>query len=213
MYEASGYWDKRFEEGEIWGNDPSLSALMAAEFFKKYNLKSVLVPGCGYGRNSMYFAKKGFSVTGFDISSIGVSIAKRNAIKYAFNIRYEVRDALYPVDEKYDAIFAHNLLHLFLKDDRFKLLRIFEECLRTSGIIAVNVFSIKDDEYGGGNFIEENTFYTPDGHYSHFFTEDEVLKYFSNFKLLELKQIEEIENHGRKGEHKHVFLFGAFKLL
>lgn len=68
MYDAEEYWNIRFKsEGEVWGKEPSLSAKLAAEVFKQYNVKTILVPGCGYGRNCLYFTKLGFSVTGIDI--------------------------------------------------------------------------------------------------------------------------------------------------
>ena len=214
MYNAERYWNVRFEsEGEVWGKEPSLSAKLAAEVFKRYNVKSILVPGCGYGRNSLYFAKLGFSVTGIDISPVAIDIAKRNAEKHNLNIEYIVGDVLemLPTNKKYDGIFAHNLLHLFLEDDRMKLINGLIESLKISGILVVNVFSVNDPSFGEGTYVEENTFFESDGHYSHYFTEKELLICFKDLTPISIKEIEETEEHGKKGLHKHKFLLGVFK--
>jgi len=52
------YWDKRFRsEGKIWGDQPSQSALIALKYFETRNIKSILVPGSGYGRNTKLFSE------------------------------------------------------------------------------------------------------------------------------------------------------------
>jgi len=214
MYDAEKYWDVRFEsEGEVWGKEPSLSAKLAAEVFKRYNVKTVLVPGCGYGRNCLYFAKLGFSVTGIDISSVGIEIARKNAEKHNLNVEYIIGDVLQalPTDKKYEGIFVHNLLHLFLESDRMKLINGLKGFLKKSGVLIVNVFSVNDPSFGEGIQVEENTFFEPDGHYSHYFTKDELLGCFNDLTPITVREIEEVEEHGEKGLHKHKFLFGAFK--
>jgi SAM-dependent methyltransferase len=214
MYDAEKYWNVRFEsEGEVWGKEPSLSAKLAAEVFKQYNVKTIMVLGCGYGRNCLYFAKLGFSVAGIDISPVGIKIAKRNAERYNLSVEYVIGDVLnvLPARRKYDGVFVHNLLHLFLKHNRIKLINGLKNSLKKSGILVVNVFSMNDPSFGKGIQIEENTFFEPDGHYSHYFTEKELLRCFSDLTPILVKEIEEIEEHGEKGLHKHKFLFGAFK--
>ncbi len=213
MYNAEKYWNVRFKsEREVWGNKPSLSAKLAAEVFKRYDVKTVLIPGCGYGRNCLYFAKLGFSVTGIDISSVGIEIAKKNSEKYNLSIEYVTGDVLQvlPTGKKYDGVFAHNLLHLFLEGDRMKLINGLKNSLRKSGVLIVNVFSVNDPSFGEGVQVEENTFFEPDGHYSHYFTKNELVNYFNDLTPIMLREIEETEEHGKKGLHKHKFLFGAF---
>ncbi|WP_156040184.1 hypothetical protein [Alicyclobacillus macrosporangiidus] len=66
----NSYWNARYANGRIWGDDPCPSALMANEHFRSANVKDLLVPGCGYGRNSVFFAEKGYRVTAFDVSDV-----------------------------------------------------------------------------------------------------------------------------------------------
>ncbi|MGM0923385.1 MAG: hypothetical protein ACQEWW_19605 [Bacillota bacterium] len=51
------YWNKRFEDGSIWGEGPCPSAFTARDNFVKAKVQNVLVPGCGYGRNSLFLLK------------------------------------------------------------------------------------------------------------------------------------------------------------
>lgn len=87
VYDAESYWEKRFTEGEIWGGKPSKSVTIAANIFKENGLKTILVPGCGYGRNSLYLAKRGFTVTAFDISPSAIEIANKKRKKILENRR------------------------------------------------------------------------------------------------------------------------------
>jgi hypothetical protein len=69
---------------------------------------------------------------------------------------------------------------------------------------------MNDPSFGKGIQIEENTFFEPDGHYSHYFTEKELLRCFSDLTLILMEKIEEIEEHSEKGLHRHKFLFAIF---
>ena len=78
MDSGKEFWDKRFnEEGKVWGELPSKSAHHAMELFHKHDIKSILVPGSGYGRNTRLFSSSGFNVTGIEISGIASNLAKQ----------------------------------------------------------------------------------------------------------------------------------------
>ncbi|MDR4938012.1 hypothetical protein [Rossellomorea marisflavi] len=66
--DMKAYWNERFENGAIWGTEACPSAQMAVDYFKDGS--AILVPGCGYGRNSSYLAKTGYVVDAYDISEI-----------------------------------------------------------------------------------------------------------------------------------------------
>ncbi len=208
------FWNRRFkEEGKIWGDEVSNSAILAAKIFKEHNIKTVLVPGCGYGRNSIFFAKEGFIVTAFDFSSVALEMAKRTAENLKMNIHYYEGDALdeKSYKERYDGIYSSNLVHLFLKREREILLKNFENAIKKNGLLALNVFSIEDSSYRKGKLIEENTYYSSNGHFNYYFTEESIIKNFPNFELILCEKIEEFETHGEKGRHSHNFLFAVFK--
>lgn len=54
------FWENTFrQKKEMWGMQPAKSAELANEFFLKHQLKNILVPGFGYGRNAQLFFQSG----------------------------------------------------------------------------------------------------------------------------------------------------------
>ena len=43
------------EKQTMWGFEPAYSAIIAADYFIERNLKDILLPGIGYGRNAKVF--------------------------------------------------------------------------------------------------------------------------------------------------------------
>ena len=99
------YWNKTFKnEGVIWSWTPCKSAFVARDKFIDLGVKSVLIPGAGYGRNAKFFTDSGFIVVGIEISETAIEIAGENGV----NIKYFHGSLLdMPFDsEKYDSIFC-----------------------------------------------------------------------------------------------------------
>ncbi len=77
------YWEGRFgREGKIWGMTPSVTAVYACEHFRREGVRNVLVPGAGYGRNALVFARAGFTVTGVEISAEAIKLAEETGIRF-----------------------------------------------------------------------------------------------------------------------------------
>lgn len=124
MVSRKHYWDERFKEGKIWGTSPCPSVKMSLPFLRDNNGESILVPGCGYGRNSLELAHNGFEVRGTDVSEKAINHAIKDVSSKMTNIEYQIEDLFNTSDtfQKYDAVFLSNVIHLFLKD--FKLFYI-----------------------------------------------------------------------------------------
>ena len=198
----SSYWNKRFLEGGIiWGENPSDSAKIASELFKKENIKSILVAGSGYGRHTIYFENQGFDVEGIEITQEGIRLAKSVNSEIVY---YEGSVLDMPFSKKkYDAIYCFNVLHLFIKDDRMKFIKLCTQTLSENGAAYFTVFSEKEESFGKGAEIENNTFESKKGRAVHYFTEDDLLNHFDGFELLDTGIIDEHENHGDTGKHVH----------
>lgn len=106
-------WNGRYAgEGFFLGPNPSR--------FLEERIESVeaLLPGrkaldiaCGEGRNSIFLARRGFSVTGIDISEEGLEKARRWASAEGLDIRFIRADLEgYEFSEKYDLILNFNFL-------------------------------------------------------------------------------------------------------
>ncbi len=70
-------WNTRYEEKElVWSAEPNL---FLPPIVDELDVGSALDLACGEGRNSIWLARKGWSVTGVDFSSAGIEKAKKIA--------------------------------------------------------------------------------------------------------------------------------------
>jgi cyclopropane fatty-acyl-phospholipid synthase-like methyltransferase len=200
------YWNTRFiKEGKIWGESPSQSALYALKQFKNYKIQNILIPGSGYGRHTKFFSEKNYRVIGIEISDIAIEIAKKfDSQTKLFNcsvLELEI------VDENFDAIYCFNTLHLFLRDERLLFLKKCFNQLNKNGLVFFTVFSENESSFGKGKELEINTFESKPGRPTHYFTENDLVDNFKDFRIIETGIMEESENHGDRGFHKHLLRY------
>ena len=205
MNSGKEFWEKRFkEEGKVWGELPSKLAHYAMELFHKHAIKSILVPGSGYGRNTRLFSSSDFDVTGIEISGTACNLAKQ--FDHKTNVHEgSVLDMSF-VSSTFDAIYCYNLLHLFGENDR-KL--FIQECigkLEEQGIAFFTVFSEEEPSFGQGREVESNTYESRPGRPTHYFTEDDLREHFRAFEIIETGIIQEPEDHDGQ-PHTHILRY------
>ncbi|MEW6375736.1 MAG: class I SAM-dependent methyltransferase [Thermodesulfobacteriota bacterium] len=210
------YWDDRFKRGgEIWGEEPCAAALEAERIFKSHGVSKLLVLGCGYGRNCLFFAKKGFQVVGLDISTVAIEMAKVRAKKESLSIRYIVDDILnFSLDEEvFEGIFCFNTLHFFSEAERERISDWLIHLLSKGGILVLASMSTRDGDFGKGEKVAENTFESKKGRPIFYFNEDSIRDLFDKrLHIKDLREIQEQENHdGKAHTHWIWFLSGARK--
>lgn len=201
------FWNRRFiNEGNIWGNDPAKTAIIAANVWQYLGLNQVLVAGCAYGRNSNYLANLGFDVTGLDASPVAIDMAKEASAAAGTAIDYQVGNIcqLPFADNSFEAVFDRGLLHLMLRAERRQAVAEYRRVLKGNGVAVITTFSTDDPQYGLGIELEENTFDIMDGRPAHFFTKNDMIEILSGWKILNISSIEETEAHG-SGRHFHNF--------
>jgi SAM-dependent methyltransferase len=195
------YWDNRFRnEGKIWGESPSTTAQHAIELFRKANVKSVLIPGSGYGRHTRFFSDLGFEVTGIEISAVACNLARQFDPISRF-VNASVMDTAFD-KHRYDGIYCFNVLHLFRESDRQEFIKQCNNKLNTGGLMFFAVFSEKESSFGEGNETEKNTFESKPGRPVHYFTEEDLKAHFVKYELVDTGIIEGPEDHGGK-PHTH----------
>jgi SAM-dependent methyltransferase len=205
MNSGKEFWEKRFdEEGKVWGELPSKSARHALELFCKYSVKSILVPGSGYGRNTRLFSSSGFDVTGVEISGTACNLAKQFDPASKVYQR-SVLDMSF-VPGTFDAIYCFNVLHLFCENER-KL--FIKECLGKlgeAGLAFFTVFSEEEPSFGKGGEVESNTYESRPGRPTHYFTDDDLREHFRDFEVIETGIFREPEDHGGQ-PHTHILRY------
>ncbi len=202
------YWNSRFlAEGKVWGDSPSKTAVYAADLFRDTLVRTMLVPGAGYGRNTAFFAASGFRVSGIEISSEALRLAEAHDPMTRF-FKGSVLDMPFS-DDVYDAIYCFNVLHLFPGPERRRFMRKCADQLRPGGMAFFAVFSEKEPTFGKGRCTEPNTFESKPGRPVHYFTHEDLVAHFEGFSVLETGLMEDAETHGDEGSHVHVVRYIA----
>lgn len=84
-------WDQRYsEEGFAYGTEPN--DFLKAEYFQIPTGGRVLCLAEGEGRNALFLAQQGYSVTAVDQSAVGLQKAESLALKHGVEISTEVAD-------------------------------------------------------------------------------------------------------------------------
>ncbi|EOG6894680.1 class I SAM-dependent methyltransferase [Flavobacterium psychrophilum] len=182
-------WNDRYSKDEFaYGEEPNN---YLKEQLTKLNIGTILFPAEGEGRNAVFAAKIGWTVSAFDISNEGKNKAKKLAEKNNVTIDYKVGE-LQTLDfgnEQFDAIaliYAH-----FPADIKSLYHKKIDRFLKNNGIIIFESFSKKHIDYvtanekvGGPKDIES------------LFSIDEIKSDFPNYEIIELVEKEIELNEG-----------------
>ncbi|ELY2010099.1 class I SAM-dependent methyltransferase, partial [Flavobacterium psychrophilum] len=182
-------WNDRYSKDEFaYGEEPNN---YLKEQLTKLNIGTILFPAEGEGRNAVFAAKLGWTVSAFDISNEGKNKATKLAEKNNVTIDYKVGE-LQTLDfgnEQFDAIaliYAH-----FPADIKLLYHKKIDRFLKNNGIIIFESFSKKHIDYvtanekvGGPKDIES------------LFSIDEIKSDFPNYEIIELVEKEIELNEG-----------------
>jgi SAM-dependent methyltransferase len=179
--------------------------------WKAENFSNVLDLGCGIGRNAIYLAKMGFSVSAFDLSEDGLSQLKKEAQRENINIDIKLGDMLtLPYETGYfDCILAfHSVYHT----DHAGLVTVLSEMRRVTkkdGQIFVT-FNSKDSaawNLFSDRRIDEYTLFKTEGpevDVPHTYVEyADVLNLMKEFEILKIQQI---IDYWEDRKHAHFFV-------
>ena len=154
--------------------------------------------GCGIGNSAVYLASRGFGVTGIDVSTTAINIAKDNATKKEIKCDFLVADVLgdlCEVKETFDFAFEWELLHHIFPEHRRKYVANVHKLLNPGSVYLSVCFSEKDSEFGGsGNYR-----LTGLGTVLYFSSKHELRRLFEPF--FKIRELKTIEIRGRPKSH------------
>ncbi|OGC48025.1 MAG: hypothetical protein A3A94_00100 [Candidatus Portnoybacteria bacterium RIFCSPLOWO2_01_FULL_43_11] len=169
----------------------------------------VLDLGSGLGANNIFLAKQGFKIACLDKDK---EVIKR--LKKAYpNINAVEKDILKFnfQEKKYNLVLALNVLHFFNSKDIKLIINNILRSLKKDGLFYLQVFSTKDSGYNkflkSAKETEKNTFYSEKMRsFMHFFRKEELIKFFSKNRILEIEEKILKDSHPPRGKHKHAII-------
>jgi len=153
-------WDENFSDDDyVYGEKPNAFIEQMSDLLKPQS-----EVGCfaeGEGRNAVYLAREGHTVTAYDYSTVGLRKTKELAVRSDVNVETVLMDLTrqQPTPKKYDAaimVFGH----VFKEDQRF----LFDGLIRTvkpGGFLIAEVYSVEQLKYGTGGPPDSNMLYDP----------------------------------------------------
>ena len=185
------FWEKAFKDKqEMWGSEPTKSAILTNDFFISKSIKNILIPGIGYGRNAKIFRDNRMIVTGIEISQTAIDIAKKNFGNDLTIYHGSVTEM--PFDDKqYDGIFCYALIHLLDKDERAKLIQDCYNQLTENGYMVFTAITKNARTYGQGTYISKDRFEMFGGVKMFFYDKETIQEEFGNAGLFETTEVTE----------------------
>jgi len=182
-------WDDRYRDKEFaYGEQPNE---YLKEQLERLAPGKILFPAEGEGRNAVFAAQLGWSVSAYDISTEGQKKALQLAQKNNVSIDYQIGDleTLNYHEEQFDAIaliYAH-----FPAAIKSAIHRSLDTYLRKGGTIIFEAFSKSHIDYIAKN---ENVGGPRD--IASLFSVEEIKSDFVNYDFIELKETEIFLNEG-----------------
>jgi 2-polyprenyl-3-methyl-5-hydroxy-6-metoxy-1,4-benzoquinol methylase len=185
------FWENAFAEKQaMWGFEPVESAVAVKDFFIEKNIRDILIPGIGYGRNAKVFLENGINVTGIEISETAIRLARtKNNLEIPIH-HGSVTDM--PFDAKiYEGIFSFALIHLLNRRERKKFIGDCFNQLKPGGYMFFSTVSKKDDLYKKGKIVSKDRLEIHGGAKLFFYDAESITREFGKYGLLDFTEIEE----------------------
>ena len=156
-------WDELYDaDPEHFGDKESQFAIKCNNVMKDYGVNKILEIGCGYGRDSLFFARQGFKVVAMDYSTkaLGILNKKLSANSASKNIEAIYCDVCKGIpfgDEYFDAVYSFLLFPVGFSDVQIEF--VFSEIhrvLRSNGLF----LSCVRTDVETGSFFNEGYLYS-----------------------------------------------------
>ena len=191
------HWEKTYTSNpKLFGEEPSEPARKAAELCNQEGMTHILELGGGQGRDTIYFARNGFTVSSLDYAAEGVKAITGKAQEAGVSqmvttLLHDVRQPLPFPDSSFDACYSHMLFCMALTSVELKSLAAeIRRVLKPGGLCIYTVRHTGDAHYGTGIHRGEDM-YEVGGFIVHFFNREKVEHLAKGFRLIGIDLLEE----------------------
>ena len=193
----SQHWEASFSsKPEMFGLEPSVSAIKALKIFKENKINNIIELGAGLGRDSIFFAKNNIKTKALDYSDSGIKIInnkieKNNLSNVISTKLFDVRKKLPFKDNSIEGCYSHMLYCMALTtNDLKKLNNEIKRILKPGGINIYTVRHTNDGDFKNGIHVGEDL-YENDGFIVHYFSKEKVNSLLDGFNNITLEEFEE----------------------
>ena len=191
------HWEASFaNKPDMFGEAASDPAYVSASLFALERKVALLELGAGQGRDTLFFAERGFRVTALDYSraavdAIAAKAHARGLGNRVITFQHDVRQPLPFASETFDACYSHMLYSMALTTPEIE--RLSAEIRRVLAPGGLNVYTVRhtrDAHYRSG-IHKGDDMYDVGGFIVHFFTRDKVERLAEDWGLLAIDEFEE----------------------
>jgi 2-polyprenyl-3-methyl-5-hydroxy-6-metoxy-1,4-benzoquinol methylase len=175
--DAAVFWDGRYAQARLYGTEPTSVARQLARLFRQERVVTVLDAGCGSGRDALFYAREGFTVTGLDISAEALRWAQEAAADACVPISLITGDllAVNLAPASFDAVVAIHIIHLQPEPVRRAMVNRLWSLARDGGLIAMANYATDEAGFTTWDaYPERNTRVDPKGKLVHFFDAEDM---------------------------------------
>ena len=203
-------WELAWKEGRWYEVSPAFRPVIEfSDHLKGVGGRTVLDFGCGAGRHSIYLARQGFRVVGFDISlfalrKLGTRL-KAESVENVEIVNSEMSKLPF-ADGVFDAVISTNVLHHTLAAGIEQTVEEVHRVMNTGAEGFLMTLSEHDYKNGTGRLLEPGTYILTEGDEQgivHHFSEEELLSHFGRFGII---SVQEELVPGEKGPRGHFHL-------
>ena len=195
--QQSQHWEINFSnKPEMFGLEPSVSAIKALKIFKENKINNIIELGAGLGRDSIFFAKNNIKTKALDYSDSGIKIInnkieKNNLSNVISTKLFDIRKKLPFKDNSIEGCYSHMLYCMALTtNDLKKLNNEIKRILKPGGINIYTVRHTNDGDFKNGIHVGEDL-YENDGFIVHYFSKEKVNSLLDGFNNITLEEFEE----------------------
>jgi len=196
MSKLSSAWDTEYLSNEmgpiyepLWRN--------VSDRLLSVSTGKIIDFGCGDGKYSFLLNDMGFDISGIDLSSKAIKLAKKIQNERGIEgIEFAVHDSIpnQIPDNSINAVVMLNTYHCLASSLRKIVINSVARVLAQQGLLILSALSLEDESYPRNKWIEiaSNTYNDGAGKLFHFFSKDELVAELYSFEITSIEKLENI---------------------